>query len=113
LQELENYRGHWIAYGLGNFVFGSPGRFSKEHSPPYGLVARLSLDAAGRDIDKSLRLYPIYTDNRRSAYQARPVDAEQFEKVVSLLSERGPEVRELATRGEDQRGRFLAVDVGD
>lgn len=34
MQEVERYRQKWILYGLGNFVFGSPGRYQKENAIP-------------------------------------------------------------------------------
>ena len=34
LQEIEQYKGRWILYGLGNFVFNSMGRYKKIWADP-------------------------------------------------------------------------------
>ena len=34
IQEIEKYKDNWIIYGLGNFVFLSPGRYTKENAMP-------------------------------------------------------------------------------
>ena len=112
IQEVARYQGHWIVYGLGNFVFGAPGRFVRKSAPPYGFVARLKLDVepAGR-IGKTLRLYPIFIDNRQTNYQSRPVDAEEFKEVLKLLGERRPEIKEHAEAHQDKLGHFLRIRI--
>jgi len=102
-QEIESYRGRWIVYGLGNFVFNSPGRYVETQSPPYSLVALLTF----RESAPSLKLYPILSDNHLSGYQPGPLDAAEFDDSLRLLRERGcvfsPRV------GKDRVGRCLEL----
>ena len=87
LQEIERYRGKWILYGLGNFVFHSPGRYGSKKAPPYSLVARLELEENGPSVTKRLRLYPIESDNRKTGFMSRTVDGKGFSRVQDLLLE--------------------------
>ena len=88
LQEIELYKGKWILYGLGNFVFHSPGRYSSRGAPPYGLVARLELEEKGKTLLKTLRLYPIQCDNTVTGFRTRPVTPAEFAEMRTLLLQR-------------------------
>ncbi len=74
IQETENYKGKWIFYNLGNFIFNSPGRYKSRGVKPYGLILQLLVNEKGY----SLRLYPIFTDNKKSNYQIRFLYKEEF-----------------------------------
>ena len=41
LQQIEKYKGHWIIYSLGNFLYNSFGNFNKYNAAPYGLIVKL------------------------------------------------------------------------
>ncbi len=73
IQEVERHRDRWIAYSLGSFVFGRPGRYEKCGAPPYGAIAMLILTLGDNGPVKTLRLYPIFTDNRASNRSASPL----------------------------------------
>ena len=114
LQEIERYRGRWIVYSLGNFVFGTPGRYGKLKMHAYGAVATLELFPAANGVAKTLRLHPIFTDNRVTEYRSRFVTAAEFKEIRELLGARsGPAGRfdDLVRSGEDRHGLYLELDV--
>lgn len=114
LQEIERYNDHWIVYGLGNFMFNSPGRYAKLKSHAYSLAAQLIVEHADGRFVKSIRAYPIYSDNLITKYQPRPVTAEEFTEAYGLLAERSgdaPGFEEKVVKGEDQIGRYLAFSI--
>lgn len=114
LQEIERIGQTWVVYGLGNFVFGSPGRTAAKGAPPYGLIARVQASAADRDdaaAPPALRvaLYPIITDNKRTNYRPRFVTGAEFGAVEALLSAHSPDAMAEARRGRDAHGWFLEL----
>ena len=111
LQECEQIDGRWVVYGLGNFMFNSPGRYDKLDAPPYSLAARLCLAPAADGTDFSLRLYPIYSDNRRTGYRPRFVTLEEFSRVRRLLAERSHPSQPPLPAVRDDVGRCLLLDV--
>ena len=66
-QTITEVDGMPVVYSLGNWVFGTPGRFQTEQQG-HGLVVSTTL-SPGR-IDLAVRC--IVTDNQRVAYQPRP-----------------------------------------
>jgi hypothetical protein len=114
MQEIELYREKWIAYGIGNFMFNSPGRFGELGVAPFSLPVRLVVEHVDGRLEKTLRFYPIFSDNQRTRYQPRMVTRPEFDRVWRILEEksRDPEAfaRE-ARRGKDGAGRYLAVRV--
>ncbi|GEM_PF-1156977 len=69
-QPVEVVSGIPVYYGLGNFAFGSPGRFSDFGKQGFGLTARVVMTAQGLEH----RVGCLATDNEDEtvAYQARP-----------------------------------------
>lgn len=67
-QEIEVIDGMPVLYSVGNFTFGTPGRFDAD-APGYGLVARTSF---GSDDVPGIRLSCIVTDNDLVNFQPRP-----------------------------------------
>jgi len=80
-QEVEVVNGMPVLYSLGNFTFGSKGRFTEEF-PGYGLVARTLLEEDGF---AGIELRCILTDNDFVRYQPRPYDEEQAREVIEGL----------------------------
>ncbi len=108
MQGVEKYRGRWILYDLGNFVFGSPGRYQKLSAEPFSLCARLLVKDAGGDLVKQMRLYPIYTDNLITNYQSRFLTEAEFEKAYQLMGDRSEgELPQGMRRGKDNLGMFF------
>ena len=114
IQEVERYEGRLIAYSLGNFVFGSPGRYKKKNAHPYGAMAVLLLSPDANGVAKKFRLYPIFTDNRVTNYRSRFVTEAEFEEVQTLLRIRSglaDRFDELVRSGADEYGFFLELST--
>jgi poly-gamma-glutamate capsule biosynthesis protein CapA/YwtB (metallophosphatase superfamily) len=114
IQEIERYEERWIAYGLGNFVFGSPGRYRKKKAHPYGAIAVLLLSPDVNGVAKQFRLYPIFTDNRVTNYRSRFVTEAEFEEVRALLRSRNGlagHFDALVRSGADEHGFFLELSM--
>ncbi len=90
LQEIERRRGRWIVYGLGNFVFLSPGRYAKHEAVPYSLIARLVVSSTADGFNLALRLDPILSDNLRTSFRPRSLDDSEVRRVRELLVARDP-----------------------
>jgi len=105
-QEIEQYHQRWILYGLGNFVFNSPSRHAEMRSPPYSLVALLTF----RESARSLKLYPVLSDNNRTRYQPRPLDPPEFDDALHMLRERSSDW--VFRTGEDRGGRYMEWSLG-
>jgi poly-gamma-glutamate synthesis protein (capsule biosynthesis protein) len=84
-QQVEIIDGIPVLHSLGNFVFGSRGRFTPE-MPGFGLIARTTFTADGL-ADIELRV--ITTNNRRIAFQPRPSNRSDSRELLSNL---GPAV---------------------
>ena len=101
LQQIEQYRGKWIIYSIGNFMYNSMGNYSQYNAPPFSLAVKLifkeqknftsnNTEAAASDnqIKGYMKLYPIVTDNNLTNFQVRFVDKKEFEIVCNLLIEK-------------------------
>ncbi|HEX8580077.1 MAG TPA: CapA family protein [Allosphingosinicella sp.] len=112
-QEVERYRGKWILYGIGNFMFNSRGRFNEFGTlPPYGLGVELDFpkSAEGRPL---ARLYPVLVDTARTGYQPRiPTPVEAKQALLKLLdrSELSPNRRGVAL-DQDELGVHLRLSL--
>ena len=114
VQEIDRYKVRWIVYSLGNFVFGSPGRYKKSKMHPYGAIATLVLSPSVNGSAKTLRLHPIFTDNRITGYQSRFVTETEFQEIKTLLRTRSgmPEQFDtLVSSGADEYGSFLELSA--
>jgi poly-gamma-glutamate capsule biosynthesis protein CapA/YwtB (metallophosphatase superfamily) len=113
-QEIERYRGRWIVYNLGNFMFNSRDRYELTNKEPLSLAARMDLyETQGNPVFR-LRLYPILSDNDATNYQPRLVTEEEFALAEDLLLRRSPiprQLREGMTAGRDAIGRYFEIDV--
>lgn len=111
LQQIEFYRGKCILYGLGNFVFHSRGRFDREKVLPFGLVARLEMNDTEEDLEKTLRLYPIQSNNRVTDFRSRPVTQDEFEELKNMLRKhiKNEDTLSRITPGRDGLGHYLEI----
>jgi len=66
-QGLDVYRGKPILYSLGNFTFGTPGRFGKD-TQGYGYIARYRIDTSSRSLN-AIDLDLIATNNDMVGFQ--------------------------------------------
>lgn len=101
-QPVEVIDGVPVLYSLGNFVFGTPGRFSGRF-PGYGLIATAEVSAGAL---QAIDLRCIVTDNDRVAFQPHVCPADEATRVLDeVLAEvatlrRGQRI-ELTSQGTD------------
>ena len=115
LQEVEQRGGRWIVYSIGNFMFNSLGRYKKLNAPPFGLVANLVVQEAGEGLAGTLKLHPIFTDNRRNGYQSRFISPAEFDEVRELLIHHSPipaYFEQAVTWVRDDPAPYLELDLG-
>jgi hypothetical protein len=111
MQGIEQYRGRWILYGIGNFVFNSPGRYAKRGVPAISLIARLLVTVRDGVVAKLLRLYPIFTDNLVTDYRSRFVTRPEFDRTWDILVENQGHYEQPPTQGKDAFGQFIAIPL--
>ncbi len=80
-QPVEVVGGMPTVYSLGNFVFGTPGRFTTD-APGVGLMATA---AFGPDGLEELRLHCIRTNNAEVGFQPRPCTLAQADEVLRTV----------------------------
>jgi poly-gamma-glutamate synthesis protein (capsule biosynthesis protein) len=78
LQGIEVYRGRLIAYGLGNFAFGSRSESSRE-----SMILKVYLDADGPVL---ARVIPISVYHREVAFQPRPLRGQDRADALARLA---------------------------
>lgn len=115
-QECEMIKGKWVIYSIGNFVFNSPGRYTKMKAPPYSFAAKLSVSITDDKVNLKLKLYPIMSDNSVTHYQPRPVNKNEWVDFQAAFIKRMSSLhadKDLFTYGEDAWGYYLALDLQD
>lgn len=120
LQEYEMVNGVPVVYGIGNGVFQSRGRYrahvEKSEILPYGFWAMLHISRRDADWQGFLRLYPVYSDNRQTAFQPRPVNRGDFDNLLRQLE---PVTHSFENEGgnlvtgEDSLGYYISVGLID
>ena len=83
-QGMDVHDGKPILYSLGNFVFGTPGRFG-EGDAGYGIVARYNVSVPEKRI-VSVEVDLISTNNRRVRFQPRPVGLSEARRAWTDIS---------------------------
>jgi hypothetical protein len=81
VQPIEIIDGVPVIYSLGNFVFGTPGRYTSSQ-PGYGLMLTSEFGHQGPE---RLRLRCIVTDNKRVNFQPRPCAPEEADSLLRSL----------------------------
>jgi hypothetical protein len=81
-QEVELIDGMPVAFSLGNFVFGAPGRFAFHRKPGVGLMLKTHFTDGGL---QRITLLCIDVDNHRIGYQPQPCSVKEATSVVSSL----------------------------
>lgn len=81
-QTFDIVEGMPVLYSLGNFTFGTPGRWSEEF-PGYGLVLRTFIGSSGLE---AIELSCIVTDNDRVTFQPVPCVGDEARRVLSDVS---------------------------
>lgn len=80
-QPVEVVGGMPVVYSLGNFVFGTPGRFTAD-APGVGLMATTTFGPGGIE---ELRLHCIRTDNAEVGFQPRPCTLAQADAALRTV----------------------------
>jgi len=110
LQGIERYKDKWIFYGIGNFVFLSDGRYEENDARPFGGLMQLDFVPEGMNI----RMYPIFTDNLKTDFRARPVTEAEFGEVAEELRRISPDPslfdREIG-KGKDVKGFYIEAQT--
>ena len=103
-------------YGIGNFVFNSPGRYQyKKNALPFSLAVRLDVEKREGQLGVTGRLSPILSDNLQTDYQLRLATQEEFKQIrkeVLNHSDDTEELEELLITGQDAIGSHLRVNLG-
>ena len=110
MQEIEQYKGKWIIYSLGNFVFNAPGRYRQTNAWPYSAVLLLRFLFESNTLRVSFQLYPTVTDNLLTNYQTQPAQEKDFDQIVQFLTNRGRNPGALLThlkKGRNALGFYL------
>lgn len=117
-QEVEAYRGRWILYDLGNFMFLSHGRYGKRNIHPFSMAARLEWSERADGVSGLLRLYFIASDNTKTGFQPHLLDGRAFTAAKDVLlgggtlSEHARQaLREAHRVHRDETGYHVAIPV--
>lgn len=114
LQEITRYNGKWIVYGIGNFIYNSPGRYGKHNVLPFGLIGQLGLRQENDRIKGTLHLYPIQSDNNKTAHQPNFVSEQEFDEILKFYmptKEPGNGIQSLVKSGKDKWGYYLSLGL--
>lgn len=114
MQEIGSHNGRWIVYGIGNFVYNSPGRYARHDVLPYGLLTRLIFFIDKGRICINVRLYPTHIDNSKTGYQSHFVTENQFLQAVNFFMPHKGESTGLERKlrsGKDRHGFYLTFDI--
>lgn len=84
LQAVELVGDMPVVYGMGNFVFGAPGRFEGYGKPGLGAVVGLRWNQSGIG---SITLRVIETDNKIVDYVARPVPEAELATAKTIIGD--------------------------
>ncbi len=79
-----------VVYSIGNAVFNSNGEYQARGMPAYGFIVRLLLGHPTPQI----QLLPIFTDNKRTFWQPRPVNEAEFADLIAQLKAQGMAIGE-------------------
>lgn len=84
LQSVEMIGEMPVAYGIGNFVFGAPGRFESHGKPGLGAVVGVRWNQSGVG---TVSLRVIETDNKIVDYVARPAPLAELAVSRSIIGD--------------------------
>ncbi len=112
LQEIARYKGKWLVYGLGNFVYNSPGRYATHDVLPFGLIGRLNIVSRNDQVTGTLKLYPIQSDNKKTSHEPDFVSEEDFDSILKFyMPIKKPDhgIQALVRCGKDKWGYYLSL----
>ena len=85
INEIEKTGQGTIAYSIGNFVFNSPGRYSKFDTLPYSCIVKIKVYETNEGWQSKPEVYPIITDNRKTDFYVHRADASEKLEAEKLL----------------------------
>lgn len=110
MQQIERYKGGFIAYSLGNFVFNTEPWVEME-APPYSAVARISLFEGRQGWRLGCKFYLIVTNNHKQDYKPRPVSDDEAADAYKILAAHASDPEEFTKAfklAQDKLGWHLA-----
>lgn len=133
MQQIEEYKDKLIIYSIGNFVYNSMGNYNSYNAIPFSLTVKLLFKTSDRDhaathirqnnanddahfdeIKKTIKLYPIMTDNHETQFQARLLGEREFNIVRDILMGKNSLLQSLkreAKTGVDKIGHYIELDL--
>jgi cyanophycin synthetase len=108
---METVAGRPVVYGLGNFVWNTPGRFEPKEAPPFGLAAAVKLRCQESRTALSLRLYPLLIDNSVTEFQTRPVSGAEAPEAFAALTRNFDQPLDMLVQGSDNLGFYVELDL--
>jgi cyanophycin synthetase len=111
LQGIENVAGRLVAYGIGNFVWNTPGRYNKLNAIPYSLATAVCFRRVNGKDSVSLRLYPLLTDNGATKFQSRTISSVELPDALTALTRNFDLVGNNAVMTSDRYGAYLEIPV--
>lgn len=121
VQEIVRSRRRWTVHSIGNGIFQSGGRFEayaeKNNISPFGLWAILEITRkTGGERRATLKLYPVYSNNKVVDYQPKPVNEDDFKSLIDALNQRSRAAWHFENKsrhiGADKLGYFIGLDLG-
>jgi glutathione synthase/RimK-type ligase-like ATP-grasp enzyme len=112
MQEFARCGNKWVIYGIGNFIFNSPGRFASHRVLPFGMIARLCFRHENGRRSANLNLYPIQSDNLATSYQPNFVTEQEFERITKFhmpTNKNGSGLEAMMRSGKDQWGYYFSL----
>ncbi len=110
-QEIEQVKGKWIFYNLGNLVMNSTGRYEQENAMPYSFILKLKLVRTQSGIEIESNIYPIVSNNKLTAYQPHFVSKIEMELLKSTLIEKTASLRKKIKIRQDDIGYFFSLKL--
>ncbi|MBA3978851.1 MAG: CapA family protein [Nitrosopumilus sp.] len=132
-QQIDEYKGRLILYSIANFLYNSLGNYDNYNASPFSLAVRLVFqlndrgcltnkpeqDNADNDISlpevkKTIKIYPIMTDNIITKWQARLLEEQEFKIAQDLLMHKNSFLKSskrYPKAGIDKIGRYMELKL--
>ncbi|MEJ7642649.1 MAG: CapA family protein [Candidatus Nitrosocosmicus sp.] len=130
-QEIEEYKGRLIIYGIGNFMYNAINQYGRFNMAPFSLAVKLVFQISSKEnqqlkkdggiddtslaeVKKTIKVYPINTDNDATNWQARILDEQEFKVAYDLLIDKNSFLissKRYAKAGIDKIGRYIELQL--
>lgn len=112
VNHIERTKKGTIAFSIGNFVFNSPGRYSKLNALPYSMLVKLNIEESNGEWKAEPHFYPIVTDNRKTGFNVRLVDEKEYTELYEQLVKKADNSNGFITiykKNESRVGYFIST----